>query len=244
MLSRLRLEGVVKRRVGGERGFEIAVDRLELEAGTVRALAGPSGCGKSTLIDMAGLALRPEAARRFTLELDGGPPVDLARLWSEGRLDTLAALRARHFGYVPQQGALLPFLSVRANIALPQALAGRIDAARVEHLARRLGIAELLDERPERISVGQRQRVAVARALAHAPAFVLADEPTGALDPENAQTVLRLLLELVEAEAIGVLLVSHDHALIERLGIRRLPLDARPGPRGWASRVGGEAARS
>lgn len=244
MAARLRLEGVVKRRIGHERAFEIAVDTLALETGGVRALAGPSGCGKSTLVDVMGLALRPDAARGFALEIEGAPPVDLARLWCDDRLDELARLRGRHFGYVPQLGALLPFLSVRANIALPQEIVRRVDAARVAQLAQRLGIADVLDEPPERLSVGQRQRAAVARALAHGPDFVLADEPTGALDPENAHAVLRLLLELAESEAIGLLIVSHDHALIERLGIRRLPLEARPGPLGWESRVRSETEPS
>jgi putative ABC transport system ATP-binding protein len=213
------LQGVAKLRPGNDRSFRLEVPRLSLRPGEALALVGPSGCGKSTLIDLLALALAPDAAARFVLRPGGGQRwFDVGAAWRDRRA-LLAQVRARTFGYVLQSGGLLPFLDVAGNIALPAEIAGRVPGERMHALAERLGIAALLREWPERLSVGQRQRVAIARALAHAPPLVLADEPTAALDPANAETVMRLLLELVVQQGCALVLATHDRALAERFGL-------------------------
>jgi putative ABC transport system ATP-binding protein len=234
---RLTLEGIAKQRIGRDRSFTLNVDRLTLGPGDRLLLAGPNGCGKSTLMELIGLALMPDAATRFELAADGAPPVDLQALWRRGRHDELARLRARHMGYLPQTGALLPFLSVRQNIALVQDLSGRHDPALVETISQRLDFAALLAEAPAQLSVGQRQRVAIARALVHRPSFVLADEPTAALDPANARTVVELLVDLVREIDCGLLLISHEPEIAARTGLEPLELDWSVEADAWRTRV-------
>ena len=243
-MPRLRLSGLRKRWESAERIFELEVGEITLGGGEVRALTGPNGCGKSTFLELAGLATRPDGAGAFTLETVGRS-IDLNALWRDGRLDRLAELRGRYFGYVLQTGALLPFLKVRENIALAQTQAGQQQPERIDALLERLDMGLLAREYPAQLSLGQRQRVAVARALAHDPAFVLADEPTASLDPESAEIVLRLLLELARDGGSAVVIVSHDHELLDRLGLDRLPLAAAPmdlGAKGcWRTTIGARA---
>jgi putative ABC transport system ATP-binding protein len=191
-------------------------------------VVGQSGSGKSTLLDLAGLALAPDGAHAFRLEPEDGPPVEVGELWRRRDLETLAALRARHFGYVVQSGALLPFLSVADNVHLPLSLTGRRDRGRVRDLLDRLDIANLERVLPERLSFGQRQRVAVARALVHRPDFLLADEPTASLDPDNARRVMEALLELTAAEGSALLLVSHDLDLLDDFALPRAHMAGAP----------------
>jgi len=224
---RLVLEQVRKRRAADDRVFELTIERLALGSGERLAVVGQSGSGKSTLLDLAGLALAPDGARVFRLERDG-EPADVGKLWRERDLEALAGLRARHFGYVVQSGALLPFLSVADNVHLPLSLAGRRDRERVHDLLDRLGIASLERVLPERLSFGQRQRVAVARALAHRPDFLLADEPTASLDPDNARRVMEALLELTAAEGSALLLVSHDLDLLDDFRLPRARMAGAP----------------
>jgi putative ABC transport system ATP-binding protein len=224
---RLVLEQVRKRRASDDRVFELTVERLALAPGERLAVVGQSGSGKSTLLDLAGLALAPDGARTFRLEADG-VTTDIGKLWQARDLEALAALRARHFGYVVQSGALLPFLSVEDNVHLPLSLTGRRDRDRVRDLLARLGIASLGRVLPERLSFGQRQRVAVARALAHRPDFLLADEPTASLDPDNARRVMEALLELTAAEGSALLLVSHDLDLLDDFRLPRAQMAGAP----------------
>ena len=134
------LRGVSKLWPGG---FRVAVEELAIESGSALAVTGPSGSGKSTLLDLLAFALKPDAAERFRFD-----DADIAAHWRSGDLDRLADLRGHHCGYVPQTGGLLPVLSVGDNIALPQKIAQRGDAALVTELAARLGIAEQLAKRP------------------------------------------------------------------------------------------------
>ncbi len=225
MAARLDLRGVRRVHRDAERAFALDVDAFAVRGRSLLAVVGPSGCGKSTLLDLLGLALDPSACRRFTLAADdGGETADLAALWARRAHERLADLRRRRFGYVLQSGGLLPFLSVEDNVALPMRLAGRADTARLDRLLarlqldahRRAGLADL--------SVGQRQRAAVARAVAHAPDFVLADEPTAALDPRTARRVMGLLCELCYEEGRGLVVVSHDHALLDRFPFERFEI--------------------
>jgi putative ABC transport system ATP-binding protein len=175
-------------------------------------MIGPSGSGKSTVFAVLALALRPDHADAF--EVAGS---DVAALWRGDRLDRLGAIRAHSIGFVPQTGGLLPFLSLRANIALPLELAGRADPARVTELAASLDIEAALDRRPADVSVGQRQRAAVARAIVHRPAVLLADEPTAAVHPVQARVTLDLLAAMAADAAL--LIATHDVTLAERAGL-------------------------
>lgn len=226
-------------RVDGDRRFVLEASGLLLGAGDALCLVGPSGCGKSTLIHLLALALKPDAASHFLLQTGEGRRIDLAALWRRDDDGALAALRARHCGYVLQTGGLLPFLTVRDNIALVQRLAGRA-AWPVADLAERLGLSALLEALPERLSVGQRQRVAVARAVAHGPDLILADEPTAALDPDSGALVMGLLLELVRESGAALVVATHDLEMVDRLALPRLAAEHRLS----ATAGGGSEARS
>ena len=131
-----------------------------------------------------------------------------------------------------QTGGLLPFLSVRRNIALPAEIAGRPNPARVASLAARLGVAHHLDRMPHALSVGERQRVAIARALVHQPPLVLADEPTSALDPSLAVEVMDLLLSETRAEGAALIVATHDHDAAARLELPVVAFDITRAPGG------------
>ncbi len=209
-------------------GFALELTRLDIGRGERVALIGPSGCGKSTALDMLAAVLRPDAAETFLFSPRPGATMDVMAAWGAGRRDDLARLRLRHVGYVLQTGGLLPFLSARENIALARDALGlpRRDEG-VDRLTEQLGIARLLDAAPGRLSVGERQRVAIARALAARPSVVLADEPTAALDPLNARTVLELFADLAEDMGITVILVTHAPDAAAALGFRQIPVHVR-----------------
>ena len=179
---------------------------LELASGEFVAVVGPSGCGKSTLLHLCGGMDRPTAG---AVAVDG---VDLARLDDEA----LTALRRDRVGFVFQLFNLLPTLTLAENIALPLLLAG---VPRGEGLARagvgahRVGLAHRLEHHPAQVSGGELQRAAVARAVVHRPALVIADEPTGNLDSDNGRRVLSLLRELNRETGVALLLATHDPAL-------------------------------
>ncbi|MCS6853256.1 MAG: ATP-binding cassette domain-containing protein [Elioraea sp.] len=213
-MSVLVLAGVERALVSGSARFVLQIPALDLEAGEGLALVGPSGAGKSTSLDLAALALAPDRAERLVVR-----GVDAAALWARGAHDALAALRARAIGYVPQTGGLLPFLTVAENIALTQRLAGRREPSRILRLAERLGIAAELDRPPAALSVGQRQRAAIARALAHRPALVVADEPTAALHPELAADVFALLVSACAEDGAALLVATHDAEEARRAGL-------------------------
>jgi putative ABC transport system ATP-binding protein len=213
-VTALAIEDVARTHQTGAARFLLEIRTLVLAPGEALALVGPSGSGKSTALDLAALALAPDRAGRLAVA-----GADAAPLWRAGDREALARLRAGAIGYVTQTGALLPFITVGRNIALTQELAGRRDPGRIASLAERLGIAGELDKPPAALSVGQRQRAAIARALAHRPALVLADEPTAALHPEMADTVLALLVEHCAEQGAALLLATHDAARAERHGL-------------------------
>ncbi len=218
----------------GDRLFRLEWGRLELRAGQAVALTGPSGSGKTLLLEILGL-LRPPGPGGGSYEWQDADGVrrDLAGMWAAGpRSRALARMRGQLFGFVPQTGGLMPFLTVAENVALSQRVAGRADPGWCRALVARLGLEGVAGLRPGALSIGQRQRVAVARALAHRPPFVIADEPTGALDPESADRVLELLLEIAGAQGCGVILSSHDLDRIGAFGIARLSLSVAAGPGG------------
>lgn len=202
--------------------FRLAIPSLTIARGEKIALVGESGSGKSTLLDLLALVLRPSEAETFAFAPNGGRPMEVAEAWSSGRSDALVALRARHIGYVLQTGGLLPYLSVRDNIALPRRVLGLKDDGTVERLAERLGLTRHLAKRPGALSIGERQRVAVARAFAHQPALAVADEPTASVDPVNARRILDLFVEVVTEYGVTAVLATHDAGVVGALKLRRL----------------------
>lgn len=187
---------------------------LEVADGEFVSLVGPSGCGKTTLLLIAGGLLRPDTG---AVTVAGTEPYHLTP-------EQRSRFRGQNVGFVFQQFHLVPYLSVRENVLSP-VLAwwqGGLHE-RADQLLERFGLLERRDHRPEELSTGERQRTALARALLHQPKLLLADEPTGNLDPENAALVLNTLRECAN-QGCGVVLVTHDQAAAKR-GDRVIRLD-------------------
>lgn len=191
--------------------FSLAIDDLTIERGETVALVGPSGCGKTTVLHLvAGIAV--PSAGTVTVE-----DATVSALDESARRD----FRARRIGPVFQEFELLDYLSVLDNLMLPYRIAPGLvldDAvrARAASLATDLGLGDKLGRRPRHLSQGERQRVAIGRALLPEPAVLLADEPTGNLDPTTSTTVLDLLLEHAARQDATLLTVTHDHTLLPR----------------------------
>ncbi|WP_334223813.1 ABC transporter ATP-binding protein [Thiosocius teredinicola] len=217
------LRDVVRDRASEGVTFRLRVPSLQIHQGEKIALIGESGCGKSTLLDMLAFISRPSdfAAFRFRPEIED-EAIDVAELWKKKKQNALGDLRKAHIGYVMQTGGLLPYLSVRENMSLSRSVLSMPADDTVETLARHLGIARHLDKLPETLSVGERQRVAIGRALAHEPSIVIADEPTASVDPFAAEKIMSLFIELAEERNITVVVASHAWRHIKRLGLRRL----------------------
>lgn len=198
----------------GSHTVRIELPALSLTPGQVLAITGPSGCGKSTLLELIGLILAPDQAVRFDLA-----GVGVARHWQAGDTRALAQLRARHLGFMLQSGGLLPYLNVAQNIALPCRMLNVPMASQVKAGIETLGVTPLLGKSPKQLSIGERQRVAFLRALAHGPQLLLADEPTAALDPDNADRLFDMMLDIARSSNTAVLLVSHD---LPRIQARQL----------------------
>jgi putative ABC transport system ATP-binding protein len=217
------LRDVVKTREAEGTAFRLRVPSLQIALGEKIALIGESGCGKSTLLDMLSMILRPSVIGSFRFRPEqGAEPVDIASFWQKKQLNQLGDLRRLRIGYVMQTGGLLPYLTVRENINLSRRLLDMPDDGLVEELTRDLGIQQHLDKLPHKLSVGERQRVAIGRALAHRPSIVIADEPTASLDPIAAERIMSLFIELVDELHITVILASHAWRHINRLGLRHL----------------------
>ena len=217
------LRDVIKNHEAKGVAFRLRVPHLHINRGEKIALIGESGSGKSTLLDMLAFILQPSTADNFRFRHeDDKDPLDVNACWQAGNLNVLGDIRKRHIGYVMQTGGLLPYLSVRDNINLSRSVLGLEQDGTVEHLAEALGIANQLEKRPDALSTGERQRVAIGRALAHRPAIVIADEPTASLDPYAAKNVMSLFLTLTEEFNCTVILASHAWHHIKKLGLRRL----------------------
>lgn len=208
----LELAGVSKDFVSGAERLRVleSVD-LIVNPGETLAVTGPSGSGKSTLLGvMAGLE-RPSAG---TTRRDG----EDTSAWDE---DRLARWRRERLGFVFQSFRLVPTLTALENAAMPLELLGAAPGeaeARAAALLKTLGLGERLGHRPSALSGGEQQRAALARAYAHKPALILADEPTGSLDRATAERVLAALLELNAASGTALVVVTHDPAVASALG--------------------------
>ena len=183
---------------------------LDVMPGEIVALLGPSGSGKSTLLQAVGLL---EGGFQGSIRIIGREAADLD---DEGRTE----LRREALGFVYQFHHLLPEFNARENVVLPQLIHGSETEeaqARAEQLLSALGLGARLDHRPSKLSGGEQQRVAVARALANKPPLVLADEPTGNLDESTADTVLAEILSLVRGEGSAALVATHNERLAAKM---------------------------
>ncbi len=183
---------------------------LSVMPGEIVALLGPSGSGKSTLLQAVGLL---EGGFEGSIRLEGK---EAAELDDEGR----TAVRRDMLGFVYQFHHLLPEFNARENVVLPQLVRGADPGAartRADELLGKLGLKERLEHRPAKLSGGEQQRVAVARALANRPPLVLADEPTGNLDEATADTVLGEFLNLVRGEGSAALVATHNERLAKKM---------------------------
>ena len=176
---------------------------LHVRKGEFAALVGPSGSGKTTFLVVAGAMLRPTEGKVY---LDGQDVFSLS-------LSGMAELRLRTVGFVFQTFNLIPYLTARQNVMASIMLAGgkaNEQAERATRLLERVGLGGRADHKPSELSVGQQQRVALARMLANDPPLILADEPTGNLDPETAEEVLGFLRSLWEEEGKTIVMVTHS----------------------------------
>ena len=192
------------------RSFSLRVDSLFIAQGELVACIGPSGCGKTTLVNLIAGIVTPS---RGTVRVNDR---EVSRMGDAAR----RRFRLAHIGLVFQEFELLEYLSARENAMLQARLLGgeyRHDAHRsVEALAASLGISHVLDRVPRRLSQGERQRVAMCRALATRPGLVLGDEPTGNLDPDATQGTLDLLFSYAREHRATLLMVTHNHALLDQ----------------------------
>ncbi|MCD2442630.1 ABC transporter ATP-binding protein [Agromyces sp. SYSU K20354] len=192
------------------RGTVPALDHrsLEVEGGGSVAIMGPSGCGKSTLLGLLGGLARPTSG---SVTIGG---TEISSLAEKARIQ----FRRENLGMLYQQDNLMPHLTVEENVGLQLAIArpGEQPDGDVHALLERLGLAALADRLPDQLSGGQRQRAAIARAVIHLPAVILADEPTGSLDPDNAERAIDTLIDSQRKIGATLVLVTHDPKIAAR----------------------------
>ncbi|MEM5585531.1 MULTISPECIES: ABC transporter ATP-binding protein [unclassified Roseibium] len=210
-MAKLYVERLVKVLKDKNRRFRLDVPHFSLEPGDCKAILGVTGSGKTTAMDILALASPVNRAGQFRLEADGSTH----DLGTGAAHADLARLRARHFGYVFQSSPLFPFLSLKENILLSQQLAGRKNGKLITSLLAALDLRVDPRTKVTDLSVGQRQRVAVARALAHRPSFIMCDEPTASLDPATARRLIRLIVMLAREYRSAVLIITHNPELLE-----------------------------
>ena len=183
---------------------------LTIKAGEIVALVGPSGAGKSTLLQTAGLLEKPDSGQIFVNGVDTSSMKD----------DEKTRLRRFHYGFVYQYHHLLPEFSASENIIIPQMITGksRTNArVRADELLAAVSLSKRGEHRPAELSGGEQQRIAIARALANKPKLLLADEPTGNLDPTTSDHVFGLLLNEVRKEGLAALIATHNPTLAARM---------------------------
>lgn len=207
----LKLEEITRNfEQGGEtlhilRGVNVSINR-----GEIVALLGPSGCGKTTLLQIAGLLEKPTGGR---VSIGG-------KLLTDASDQARTALRRTDIGFVYQFHHLLPDFTALENLLLPQYVAGvaKADAKkRAQELLELVGLGKRAKHYPSQLSGGEQQRVAIARGLVNKPSLLLADEPTGNLDPTTADDVFKTLVHTIRDQHIGALIVTHNHELAVKM---------------------------
>jgi lipoprotein-releasing system ATP-binding protein len=215
----LCLEGVTRTFTQGRETLEVLSGAdLTVNRGEIVALVGPSGSGKSTLLQICGLLERPTAGEVRIAGTVCGSLKD----------DKRTALRRDHLGFVYQYHHLLPEFSAEENVIIPQMVAGKtrkVARVRALELLDRMGLKDRAGHRPGQLSGGEQQRVAICRALANAPKLLLADEPTGNLDPHTSDRVFHALMDLVRGEGLAALIATHNPDLAARMDRRVTPRD-------------------
>lgn len=194
----------------GPDAFSMAIDQLTLTPGEHTACTGPSGCGKTTLLRLISGVLPPQHG---TVSIDG----ELVTGMSDR---ARRAFRASRIGMVFQHFALIDYLNAMDNILLPYRVSPALTLDkpardRARELAEQAGIGALLGRRPDRLSQGERQRVAICRALVTRPSLLLCDEPTGNLDPARSRAAVKLILREADSAGATALVVTHDHTLLD-----------------------------
>jgi len=182
---------------------------LTLNPGETAALLGPSGAGKSTLLTMLGLIRQPDSGKIV---------IGNETVFDNGSRTDIRTFRRKNIGFVFQKANLLPFLNALDNVRLAMEIndvSGREAKQRAAELLEQFGLGDRLHFMPKELSVGQQQRVAVARALANRPRILLADEPTAALDSAMGRKVMELLRDAARKHDAGVLVVTHDHRAMD-----------------------------
>ena len=207
----LSLEKVERSFRQGRQNLKILRDiSLSVRAGEIVALVGPSGAGKSTLLHISGLLESPDAG---SITICGEACANLAD-------DERTSVRRRHLGFVYQHHHLLPEFTALENIVIPQIIAGHHNSDaqdRAREILTWLGLAERETHRPARLSGGEQQRVAIGRAIATGPDLLLADEPTGNLDPQTADEVFDMLLRLAHGANLAAVIATHNPGLASRM---------------------------
>jgi putative ABC transport system ATP-binding protein len=199
----------------------LQLDEFALEAQSNVLIVGPSGCGKTTLLHLIAGLLLPTGG---SVVIDGQ---DLSALSAPAR----DRFRGRHIGIVLQQFHLLPTLTAMQNLLVAQSIAGLpVNRVAAEAMLKALGVDERIDAYPHQLSVGQQQRIAIARALVNRPKLLLADEPTSNLDDEACASVADLLLGATQQHAVSLVVATHDSRLKSKIP-RQLALPRRPAPR-------------
>lgn len=207
----LELKGIGRWYGDGEGRVEVlrGVD-LSIPAGTSVAIVGPSGSGKSTLLHVAGLLDRPDEGEVLVAGVDVAGMND----------DKVAGLRNASCGFVYQFHHLLREFTALENVMMPARIGGRKDGlARAEELLAAVGLGKRAGHLPSQLSGGEQQRVAIARALMNKPKLLLADEPTGNLDPHTAEEVITMLFKLIKDEGMSALIVTHNMELARRCDV-------------------------
>ena len=221
MSNVLKLSHIARSFGKGETKLEILKDvNLEIGAGEIVALVGPSGSGKSTLLHIAGLLDTPTSG---TIEIGGE---NATKMSDAGR----TKLRQKTVGFVYQSHLLLPDFNALENVMMPQLIAGvkeKEAKERAKELLKTVGLSHRLTHRAGQLSGGEQQRVAIARALANKPALLLADEPTGNLDPKTADEVFDTFLKIVRETGLSALLATHNPELAAKMDRRISVVDGK-----------------
>jgi ABC-type lipoprotein export system ATPase subunit len=187
--------------------FQLEIPEFELPNGQSLGIVGPSGCGKTTFLNLLSGLLQPQ---KGAIEVEGQDLSDLSG-------GALRRWRSREVGFIFQDFRLFEYLNLYENLRIPLVLSGRtasISETRIEELASEVGIGELLSKKPNSVSQGEKQRAGIVRALVHGPSLVIADEPTGNLDPENKRRSMQLLIDITRSAGAILVVVTHDHSLL------------------------------
>lgn len=173
---------------------------LEIRRGEFVAIMGPSGCGKSTLMHILGLMLSPTSGEVY---IDDRETTDLKK-------NDRSRLRREKIGFVFQRFNLLPTLTAEQNIAIAERIRGHQLDGQISHALESVGMTDKANYKPGQLSIGQQQRIAIARAISHRPELILADEPTGNLDSANSERILQLFREVHQQSGVTVVMITHS----------------------------------